>query len=154
MRGLSVCLPFHVLAPARASASTVVMDQPRSALSLRIFSIFTSAAPGSTWTSTSGKRFLITSAVAAAIGVQVPPVGPAEKTRLTFCASAGRGRSRARARAKTIQRVVLIGGNLLLNCPLTLNCPLALNCHLALPSPPSPFPLPRWGRGFKVRGRG
>src|SRR5574342_826163 len=69
------------------------MDQPRSALSLRIFSMLTRAAPGSPCTSTSGHFFLITSAVAAAIGVQLPPVGPAEKTRLAFCwAAAGAAR--------------------------------------------------------------
>src|SRR6266508_4343813 len=91
--GLSVCLPCQVFVPARASASTVVMDQPRSALSLRIFSMLTSAAPGSTCTSSSGNFFLMTSAVAAAIGVQVPPVGPAEKMRLAFCwATAGAAR--------------------------------------------------------------
>src|SRR3990172_11396468 len=85
------------------------MDQPRSALSVRIFSMLTSAAPGSTWMSRSGNFFLTTSAVAAAMGIHEPPVGPEVKVRLTFCASAGRGRSRARARAKTIQRVVRIG---------------------------------------------
>src|SRR5512145_3401361 len=60
------------------------MDQARSALSFRIFSMLTSAAPGSTSTSSSGYFFLMTSAVAAAIGVQVPPVGPAEKTNVAF----------------------------------------------------------------------
>src|SRR6266850_453244 len=58
--------------------------------------MLTRAAPGSTSTSSSGNFFLITSAVAAAIGVQVPPVGPAEKTRLVFCwASAGMLRAAA-----------------------------------------------------------
>jgi len=73
---------------------TVVIDHAMSALSLRIFSMFTRAAPGSTSTSSSGYLRLMTSAVAAAMGVHVPPVGPAEKVRLTFCcAPAGATRS-------------------------------------------------------------
>ena len=58
-------------------------------MSFRIFSMFTRAAPGSTRTSSSGNFRLITSAVAAAMGVHDPPVGPAEKTSLTFCWASG-----------------------------------------------------------------
>src|SRR5688572_15631616 len=108
MRGLSVCLPFQVFTPARASARTVVIDQPMSALSLRIFSMLTRAAPGSTCTSSSGNFFLITSAVAAAMGVHVPPVGPAEKMRPTgdwAGAAAGLAATRTAASAAMRQRI-------------------------------------------------
>ena len=64
---------------------TVVIDQPISALSVRIFSMLTSAAPGSTCTLSSGKRLLMTCDAAAAIGVQLPPVGPALKMTSVFC---------------------------------------------------------------------
>ena len=55
----------------------------------------------------SGNFCLITSAVAAAMDVQVPPVGPAENTRFTFCcAEAGlanaASQTAASARAVTV----------------------------------------------------
>jgi hypothetical protein len=64
---------------------TVVIDQPISALSVRIFSMLTKAAPGSTCTLTSGTLLLITWDTEAANGVQLPPVGPAEKMTSVFC---------------------------------------------------------------------
>ena len=75
--------------PARSSST-----RPRSVLSLRIFSMLTRAAPGSTSTSSSGNFFLITSAVAAAIGVQRPAGGAGREDEAR--PSAGRRRARQR----------------------------------------------------------